>query len=319
MTSPPVSVIIPCYNQARYLPQAIESVRRQTCQPLELLVVDDGSTDDTADVAVHLGAQVLGQPNRGVSEARNAGLAVATGQFVVMLDADDELLPEAIARGVDALSSRPDLSAVVGRCQLMDAAGNPLPATYHRIDGANLYREWLSKNFVWTPGAAMFRREALIRAGGFPAGLGGAADYAVYLRLARDGAIAYHGQDVVRYRRHDQSMSRNPASMLRLTLKVLARERRAAPRTLRADIDRGRRAWCTYYGDDIVARLSADWHAGRHGLAQLGSGMTLLWHCPRVALGHGRRKLRRILTARAGGGTTKSVSTATPPRRRIPR
>ena len=108
-TLPTISVVIPCYNQARYLADAIRSVREQTHQPIECIVVDDGSTDRTSEVAAELGARVLHQPNGGVSAARNAGLSAARGELVVFLDADDVLLRDALARGATALVTRSSL------------------------------------------------------------------------------------------------------------------------------------------------------------------------------------------------------------------
>src|SRR5687768_12090324 len=108
---PNVSIVIPCYNQARYLPAALASVRRQGYQPIECLVVDDGSTDDTAALAASLGARVISRPNGGVSAARNAGLAAARGELVVFLDADDELLPDAVAAEVAAFDANADAAA----------------------------------------------------------------------------------------------------------------------------------------------------------------------------------------------------------------
>ena len=154
---------------------------------IDCLVVDDGLTDDTAAVAARLGVAVLRQANGGVSAARNAGLAATRGDLVVFLDADDELLPDAIDAEVEALEAQPDAAAVVGRCQPIDAQGRAVSCEYHDVDAGNLYREWLPRNFVWTPGAALFRRPALHAIGGFPVDLGPAADYAVYLQLARTG------------------------------------------------------------------------------------------------------------------------------------
>ena len=182
---PTVSVVIPCYNQARYLPDAIRSVREQTHQPIECIVVDDGSTDRTSEVAAELGAHVIHQANGGVSAARNAGLSVARGELVVFLDADDVLLPAALARGSSALVAQPAAAAVVSRCEVMDEHGTLVAARHHDVDPSNLYRGWLLSNFVWTPGAAMFRRAALAELGGFCTDYGPAADYALYLRLAR--------------------------------------------------------------------------------------------------------------------------------------
>ena len=180
-----VTVVIPCFNQAQFLPASIGSVLSQTT-PVGCVVVDDGSTDDTARVAAGYGVRVIRQPNRGVSAARNAGLSATATEFVVFLDADDELLPDAVAAGFTAMESDPDLAAIVGRCQEMSADGVPLTATVHnRVDPCRLYEEWLRRNFVWTPGAAMFRADALRRMGGFEETRESAADFAWYLRLAR--------------------------------------------------------------------------------------------------------------------------------------
>lgn len=292
-----VSVVIPCRNQARYLRDAIDSVREQTCRPFDLIVVDDGSEDDTALVARDQGVTIISLPPRGLSEARNAGLRAAGGEFIVFLDADDMLLPDALAIGVGALNAHPRASLAVGRCQGMDAYGRPLPVQHHAINPSDLYREWLSKNFVWTPGAAMFRREPLIGRGGFPALLGPAADYAVYLQAARTGEAIYHGHELVRYRRHHASMSRDPALMLRATAEVLRRERRAAPPSMIPEIKRGERVWRRWYGEQLTESLIRDLRHGRWSLRQIGSALTLIRHCPGLVSGRALRRLGRALTA----------------------
>jgi glycosyltransferase involved in cell wall biosynthesis len=290
-----VSVVIPCFNQARFLAAAVASVRAQTHRDCECILVNDGSTDDTAAVAATLAVRTIDQPNRGVSEARNAGLAVAAGELVVFLDADDELLPDAIRRGTTVLASDPDADAVVGRCQPIDADGGPRLAFHAPIDAARLYDEWLLRNFVWTPGAAMFRRRALDRIGGFPSRLGPAADYAVYLRLARESRVRFVDEALVRYRQHDASMSRDPALMLRATLAVLRRERRDAPAAARDRIRRGRKNWCEWYGEQIVDRLRADLHRRRFGRDQLRAALTLVRHSPGLALRHIARKATALV------------------------
>lgn len=302
-----VTVVIPCFNQACFLPAAVASVRAQRCEGVECLVVNDGSTDDTTRIASGLGVHVIEQSNQGVSAARNAGLAAARSELVVFLDADDELLPDAIARGSAALGSDRTAAAVVGRCQVMNARGEPLPAVHHEVDPSNLYGEWLSRNFVWTPGAAMFRRDALIGIGGFRAALGPAADYDVYLRLARTGRVRFIAQDMVRYRQHEASMSRDPALMLRATLAVLRRESREAPPSMRARLRHGRASWRRWYGEQIVDRLRADWHAGRRGRRQLRAVATLVRHCPGVALRHIVRKAARLVAAPRRGAEREPV------------
>jgi glycosyltransferase involved in cell wall biosynthesis len=271
-----VTVVIPCFDQARYLPAAVASVHAQTCGPVTCVVVDDGSTDDTAAVASQLGTTVLRQANAGVSAARNAGLAAARSDLVAFLDADDTLLPDAIAAEVEAFDRHPGAAAVVGRCQPMDADGRALPARHHDVDPSQLYREWLARNFVWTPGAALFDRRALEAIGGFPRDLGPAADYAVYLRLARADRVVFLPRELVRYRQHDASMSRDPALMLRATLTALRREQRDAP------------AWAQ-------AALRDDWRAGRLGSRQLRAALTLLRHGPNVLLRRVAGRSRRAI------------------------
>jgi len=297
---PMVSVVIPCFNQARFLPSAVASVLGQSYTCHDCTVVNDGSADDTAGVASSLGVRLIEQANRGVSEARNTGLAASRGEFVVFLDADDELLPGAVAEGVRVLTSDPSAAAVVGRCQAIDSSGRRLPAMHRPIDSANLYHEWLSNNFVWTPGAAMFRTRALAEIGGFPAGLGPAADYAVYLRLARSGRVRPIPDELVRYRQHDANMSGDPGLMLRATLEVLRRERLEAPTAARRHIRRGRQHWCDWYGEQIVQRLRTDWRQSRRGRDQIQAALTLVRHCPAVAFRHAARKTNRTLAQLLG-------------------
>jgi glycosyltransferase involved in cell wall biosynthesis len=287
-----VTVVIPCYNQGRFLPAAIASAQRQTFGgALDVIVVDDGSTDDTRDVARHAGVTLVAQANRGLSEARNAGLSAARGELIVMLDADDELLPGAVSNGIHALASRPGALAAVGRCEPMDAQGRPLPASYHAVDAEDVYRELLTKNFVWTPGAALFTARGLREAGGFAPGLGPVADYAMYLQLARTGTIVVHERPVVRYRQHGGNMSRDPVMMLALTLEVLRRER-GAGRASRAEIRNAERAWQAWYGARIVQRLRADWRQRRLGVAQARGAAALLRHTPFLLATEAARTLR---------------------------
>ena len=290
-----VTVVIPCFDQARYLPAAVASVRAQTCGPVACVVVDDGSTDDTAAVASQLGTTVLRQANAGVSAARNAGLAAARSDLVVFLDADDMLLPDAVAVEVDAFDRHPGAAAVVGRCQAVDAEGRLLPARHHDVDASQLYREWLARNFVWTPGAALFDRRALQAIGGFPRDLGPAADYAVYLRLARTDRVVFVPRELVRYRQHDASMSRDPALMLRATLAALRREQRDAPAWAQAPLREGLDAWREWYGEQIIDALRADWRARRIGSRQLRAALTLLRHGPNVLLRRVAGRSRRAI------------------------
>jgi len=103
-----VSVVIPCYNQAHFLGEAIESVLAQSYPNFEIIVVDDGSTDDTSEVARRYpGVRLVRQENKGLSGARNAGLAHSEEEYVVFLDADDRLLPDALETVLEHLEAHP--------------------------------------------------------------------------------------------------------------------------------------------------------------------------------------------------------------------
>lgn len=290
-----VSVVIPCFNHGRYLPDAIRSVQAQQYPSIELLVVDDGSTDDSAAIAARAGAIVVSQPNSGLSAARNAGLRAAAVEFVIFLDADDELLSGAVASGVAALERHPHVSCLVRQADVMDEQGHPLPATYADVRHSDLYAEWLQQNFAWTPGAAMFRRARLLEIGGFPVDVPAAADYAVYLRLARRQEVLFIPERVVRYRKHAANMSADPVLMLGATLEVLRRERAHLPPGYERAYRDGLRRWRVFYGDQIVERLRLEWRGARRARMLLAGGVFLLRHCQPTAVVHLLRKIARVV------------------------
>lgn len=292
-SSDSVSIVIPCYNQARFLRASIASVAAQTCAPLEIIVVDDGSDDRTNEVARALSATLIRQSNTGVSGARNTGLHAARGAFVIFLDADDELMPDAVQTGVRALTSNAAAVCAVGRARPMDEDGRDLNAVPPRPVGPDLYDAWLSENFVFTPGAAVFRRERLSSMAGFPIDVGPAADYAIYLQLARRGQVVDHGQPVVRYRNHPASMSTDGTRMLQATMQVLRREAQHLPPGYEAAYRRGRAHWARWYGIQILEWLRDDLR--RHGVrsAHLAALATLIRYCPGLLATRMARRIRR--------------------------
>src|SRR5215212_1699019 len=123
-----VSVVIPCYNQAHFLGEAIESVLAQSYPNFEIVVVDDGSTDDTSEVAAYYpGVRLVRQENKGLSGARNVGLARSEGEYLVFLDADDRLLHEALEAHLEHLKANPECAFVSGHYRFMAVDGSPLP------------------------------------------------------------------------------------------------------------------------------------------------------------------------------------------------
>src|SRR4051794_13092618 len=213
-----VSVVIPCYDQARFLRRAIESALAQTLSGVEVIVVDDGSTDDTVAVAQRFEAVTYHrQNNRGVAAARNAGLTRARGDFVIFLDADDELMPDAAEIGAGALLAAPAAAFAAGVAIPVDGDGRELPFTRPVVHGDDTqrYRGLLARNFMWTPGCVTFRRGIVSRAGGFDQALSGSADYALYLALAREWPPQWHGPPGVCYPRHAGAVSAKARGMPR--------------------------------------------------------------------------------------------------------
>ncbi|HWF83565.1 MAG TPA: glycosyltransferase [Vicinamibacterales bacterium] len=253
---PLTSIVIPCFNHARFLPEAIESALAQADAPIEVIVVNDGSTDATSAVARHYPAvRLVEQSNCGLSAARNAGLAASEGTYVVFLDADDRLLPGAVGAALAHAERDASVALVAGRCQPIAEDGAPLPSAAPQPAAAAPYRALLSANFIWTPGAALCRRTSVVAAGGFDISVSASADYALYLRLARTQRVICHDAAVVEYRQHRNNMSRDPVLMLKTTLRVLDMERRHVPPGLEEAFAAGRLAWREFYGDQMVQDL----------------------------------------------------------------
>jgi glycosyltransferase involved in cell wall biosynthesis len=297
MTSPSVSVVIPCFNQGRFLRDALDSVFAQTMPASEVVVVDDGSTDRTSSIAAsYSGVTCVRQPNRGLAHARNRGLRQSRGDYLVFLDADDRLLPDAIAIGAEELDRRPDHALVFGRCERIDESGQRLPTVPPPPFDGDAYETLLRNNVIWTPAVAMFRRLT----GGppirFDPSVGPAADYDLYLRLARRQLIDGHGRLVAEYRLHSGSMSRDAALMLRSTVSVLRSQRRyVAGRRAVGAWEYGLRGFKHHYGDLLVAQIRSAWRDPRKWGGMLQAVAVLLRYHPGGVVRQSGRHLQRLI------------------------
>lgn len=224
--APRVSVVIPAYNSARFIGHALRSVRTQTYQPHEVIVVDDGSTDDTRAVVAAAGADIryIRQPNQGVSAARNAGLAAATGELICFLDADDLWEADKLRAQVDFMRDHPDVGLVFSDESEFDehgvqcasllstsrfaseiSAGGPI---------ADAYRKLLTDNFIPTS-TVMAKRDCFAVAGGFDVRLKAAEDRDMWCRIAAHFPVACAPAQLGRKRVVPSSLSRDPEMTLR--------------------------------------------------------------------------------------------------------
>lgn len=256
-----VSVVIVCYNQARYLRDAIESVLTQSYQGMEILLVDDGSTDQTSEIA-HEYPQVryIRQENRGLAAARNTGMRESGGRHLVFLDADDRLLPGALDAGLALFREQPDSGLVFGSYRNIFGDGSPASTAVPEPVEQEHYWHLLQGNFIGMHAAVMYSREAIELAGGFNESLSACEDYELYLRIARRRPIHRHGALVAEYRHHDTNMSRDHVFMLRAVLAVLRAERKRIPDAKhRHALRSGMSVWKEYYG----ALLLEEWRRNK--------------------------------------------------------
>jgi hypothetical protein len=213
---PIVSLIIPAYNQGHYLAEAIASALAQSVTDLEVVVVDDGSTDDTPTIAQGFAderVRYLRQENQGLAGARNSGLSVATAPLIGFLDSDDALLPDALARHCAALEADGSAGMSVGAVELMDAGGRRIerlsapPPTITLAD--------LAMGNRFAPHSLLVRRDWLDRAGGFDASLRACEDWDLWLRLVYAGCRirTMPSQTVARYRVHGAQMTQQSERM----------------------------------------------------------------------------------------------------------
>jgi len=226
VNQPRVSIVMPVYNGARFIAEALASLQREPGIDGEIIVVDDGSTDDTVHVVTFLSEndqriRLLRCEHRGVSPARNAGVRAATGEYVTFLDADDICPPGRIARQAKKLAGRPDAAAVIGETLLFEELTEhlePVPGTRHlQILTVTLH-------------SALFRRDVFDRFGLFDESLAHSEDFDFFLRLAEsETPLVIETEIASLYRRHPASMTTNTnavkAGMLATLQRSLARRR----------------------------------------------------------------------------------------------
>ena len=219
-----VSVVVPAYNAARTLPATIASIEAQTVRPLEILVVDDGSTDATVDAAGATGARdlrVISQANAGHAAARNTGIAAARGRYVAFLDADDVWLPEKLERQLDEIRRNPEIRALQTGAARVDDELRLLWAETCRRSDDQLWDALSFRNMPALMSTLLAERGLLDEVGGFDPSLVILQDWDLAIRLARRNQLHSLPDVLSAYRYFDTSQSANVEIHVEPGLRVL--------------------------------------------------------------------------------------------------
>lgn len=271
MSQSKVSVLIPSYNYARFLPQTIRSVQAQTMADFELLIVDDGSSDDSWNVIQAFAAEddrirAWRQPNAGLIATLNTLLARANNDYVAQIDADDLWLPTRLEMGMQDMTDDPHLSASFCGYTVIDGDGQFLSQSYHRhlgdCRGRRLIEHLVVRNCVCACTAFM-RRKALIEAGGFARTFTLVHDWDRWLRLSLWGPLKLRAELGAAHRWHGANQSSDEATS-RLQQAAIMKE--LAPRVLNFyQLDQG-----------TVIEIVAQLHALSYGANAPGPAIEML-------------------------------------------
>jgi glycosyltransferase involved in cell wall biosynthesis len=306
-----VSIVIPSLNYGHFLAEAADSVVAQTHGEIELIVVDYGSSDDTPLVAARYPQALFLQcENRGLGTARNEALQVLTGEFVMFLDADDKLVPDAVATAVACLEARPDCVFAYGHQRFFDESG---PVERRGGGPAGCLQEkdayaWMlrTNSPLRNTGAVLYRQSFLRDAGGFAPDLNGCEDVDLNLRLARMHPICCNDRTVLMTRVHESNMTHQWGNMLAKTITAQRRQRAYVAKhpEYRKDYQAGLSLACSYWGRHLVDETVAELGAGSFRAAVRGLLTLARWHprgllaIPRLVVLRAISRLRGRMAAR---------------------
>jgi glycosyltransferase involved in cell wall biosynthesis len=284
-----VSIIMPVYNGADYVSRAINSVLSQTYSSYELIIVDDGSTDNSQDIIAPFLSnpkiKYISQANAGVAATRNNGIAIAQGEFVALLDQDDIWLPDKLALQIQFMANHPDIGLLHTAIQCIN--NNDELISCKNMIWVGKYEGWCTAKLIAGNGIApltiLARIDLLKRCGGFAQTRAPADDWDLWLRMSRLAPLGFLPDICAHYRIHDCNESRNLLKMKRAEITVL--------NDYLADFKTGMSSWEKYLAERKLAEFCtrAAVIAEEQGLLEEASGYTLraheltqgysLWHC----------------------------------------
>ncbi len=221
-----VSVIIPAYNSERYVVEAVQSVFTQTCKDYEVIIIDDGSSDQTVErirpYAMLSNFSIIEQANSGPSKARNRGIKAARGKYCAFLDSDDIMMPERLALQVTKMEEKPEVGMVY--CDLMTFNDRGMVHSTKKIfikpySGAVLEKLVLD-NFI-TTSTVMARKECFEKVGFFDETIRHSEDYKMWLNIAKEYEIEYLDIPLVKYRYQSDGLSSNKVAMTTSSFNII--------------------------------------------------------------------------------------------------
>jgi glycosyltransferase involved in cell wall biosynthesis len=232
---PTVSVIVPAYNVENTIVETIHSIQAQTFSDFELIVINDGSTDNTVEVVSQIQEprlKIFSYENGGLPVARNRGIQRATGEFITFIDADDLWKPDKLERQLNALREHPEAGVAYSWTAFIDENSNFLFAWKPLYFEGDVYPQLLVRNFISSGSNIMVRRQFIEAAGEFDPSLKSVEDWDYYLRLAALCPFALVPDYQILYRRSSQSMTSKVEVMEQANLIVIERAFQSAPSEL---------------------------------------------------------------------------------------
>jgi glycosyltransferase involved in cell wall biosynthesis len=311
MSRPAVSIITPAYNSARYLADTIRSAQAQTVGDFEMLIVDDGSTDATAEIARQFAAadsrlRLFRQENRGISSARNAAIARAEAPIFALLDSDDIWMPTYLEEQLRVLAAAPEAGVVSANAFNL---GGSFDGMLLRSVGPEVHRVSLRSLIEVEDSVcimSIFRRDVVDRIGVFDTTLPSSEDYDFWLRAAVAGFdVLFNGTPLGFYRRRAESVSADDDRMLASIATVLRKTRQSlpagSPETAAVDRQLDRFTWTRVANSAKLALYRGQFEAAAEGFAKLAAhGSSLRLRLTAVAARHAPNLLllaHRAMTA----------------------
>ncbi|MBD2345352.1 glycosyltransferase family 2 protein [Anabaena subtropica] len=229
---PQVSVVIPAYNAITYLPETIKCLAKQTFDDFEVIIVDDGSLDETAQWVSQLQdprIKLITQVNQGSSGARNTGIKHSQGEFIAFMDADDFWQPTKLEKQVEALQKKPEVALVYTWVAYIDEAGKPTGRIVKHNAEGQVWEKFTERNLIECGSVPMIRRHCFENVGLFDTSIDAAPDWDMWLRLAACYPFAVIKEPLVSYRQHSNNKSKNYPKLLHDFRTIIEKAFQSAP------------------------------------------------------------------------------------------